>query len=49
MHTDIDVRITKDSKTVIIVFYVLKKVEDKLKVLQRHATYKNYLYQAFKA
>lgn len=48
MHTDVDVRITKDIKTVIIVFHVLKRVESKLNVLQRHANYKNYLYHTFK-
>lgn len=44
MHTDIDVRITEDIKTVIIVFHVLKKVEDRLNVLQRHANYKKNIY-----
>lgn len=40
-HTDTDVRLTKDIKTVItIVFHVLKRLEDRLNMLHRCAQYK---------
>lgn len=39
-HSDADVRITKSIKKIIItVFHGLKKLEDRLNVLHRHAKY----------